>query len=77
MRRLLAEDGDGDPASLQRHHLAVALVLLGEQRRYRDAIERWQRVLELSPTSDYAKRARREIRTASDLQRVFGMRGAA
>jgi tetratricopeptide (TPR) repeat protein len=51
--------------------------ILAEQRRYRDAIDRWSRVIELDSTSDYAKRARREIRTASDLQRVFGMRGAA
>jgi tetratricopeptide (TPR) repeat protein len=52
-------------------------VILAEQRRYRDAIERWTRVIDLASTSDYAKRARREIRTANDLQRVFGMRGAA
>ena len=52
-------------------------VILAEQRRYRDAIDRWSRVIDLATTSDYAKRARREIRTASDLQKVFGMRGAA
>jgi tetratricopeptide (TPR) repeat protein len=52
-------------------------IILAEQRRYRDAIDRWQRIIDLSSTSDYARRARREIRTASDLQRVFGMRGAA
>jgi tetratricopeptide (TPR) repeat protein len=51
--------------------------ILAEQRRYRDAIERWTRVIDLNSTGDYAKRARREIRTATDLQRVFGMRGAA
>jgi tetratricopeptide (TPR) repeat protein len=51
--------------------------LLAEQRRYRDAIDRWSRVIDLASTSDYAKRARREIRTANDLQRVFGIRGAA
>jgi cellulose synthase operon protein C len=50
-------------------------MLLAEQRRYRDAIERWQRVLEIGPTTDYARRARREIRTATDLQRVFGAGG--
>jgi cytochrome c-type biogenesis protein CcmH/NrfG len=51
--------------------------ILGEQRRYRDAVQRWEKVIELAPTSDYARRARREIRTANDLQRVFGSRGAA
>jgi tetratricopeptide (TPR) repeat protein len=48
--------------------------LLAEQHRYRDAIERWQRVVELAPTSDYARRAKREIRTASDLQRILSPR---
>jgi cytochrome c-type biogenesis protein CcmH/NrfG len=46
-------------------------MLLAEQRWYRDAIARWQRVLESTPMSDYARRARREIRTANDLLRVF------
>jgi tetratricopeptide (TPR) repeat protein len=51
--------------------------ILAEQRRYRDAIERWERVVSLNPSSDYARRARREIRTATDLQRVFGARGGS
>ena len=51
--------------------------ILAEQRRYRDAIARWQRVIELAPSTDYARRARREIRTATDLQRVFGARVGA
>jgi tetratricopeptide (TPR) repeat protein len=50
-------------------------VLLAEQRRYGDAIERWQRVIELGPSTDYARRARRESRSASDLQRIFAARG--
>jgi len=53
------------------YHEGASLV---EQKRYREAIERWQKVIALSPASDYAKRARREMRTASDLQRIFGDR---
>jgi tetratricopeptide (TPR) repeat protein len=52
-------------------------VILAEQHRYRDAIERWNRVIVLGPTSEYARRARREIKTASDLQQILGPRGAA
>ena len=48
--------------------------LLAEQNRYREAIDRWQRVVELAPASSYAKRARREMRTASDLDRILGAR---
>ena len=51
--------------------------LLAEQHRYREAIDRWREVIELEPTSDYARRARREIRTAGDLQRIFGARVAS
>ncbi len=51
--------------------------MLAEQHRYRDAIERWQRVIELAPTTEYARRARREMRTASDLQRILSPRTAA
>lgn len=50
---------------------------LAEQHRYREATDRWRQVIELSPTSDYARRARREIRTAGDLQRIFGARAAS
>jgi len=51
--------------------------LLAEQHRYREAIERWRHVIELAPTSDFARRARREIRTAADLQRIFGVKAAS
>jgi tetratricopeptide (TPR) repeat protein len=51
--------------------------LLAEQHRFREAIDRWREVIELTPTSDYARRARREIRTAGDLQRIFGARIAS
>jgi tetratricopeptide (TPR) repeat protein len=49
-------------------------VLLAERRRYREAIERWERVLTLAPSGGYARRARREIRSARDLQRIFSDR---
>ena len=51
--------------------------LLAEQHRYREATDRWREVIELQPTSDYARRARREIRTAGDLQRIFGAKAAS
>jgi hypothetical protein len=37
---------------------------------------RWQRVLDLEPAGDYARRARREVRTATDLQHIFAAREA-
>jgi tetratricopeptide (TPR) repeat protein len=46
--------------------------ILFEQRRYRDAIDRWERVIDLGSSTEYARRARREIRTASDLLRILG-----
>jgi superkiller protein 3 len=51
--------------------------LLADQHRYRDAIDRWHRVIEHAPSGDFARRARREIRTAGDLQRIFGARVAS
>ena len=46
-------------------------VLAADQHRYREAIERWRRVVDLEPASEYARRARRDTRTAADLQRIF------
>jgi len=48
--------------------------LLVEQKRYREAIARWERVIEHAPASEYAKRAKRDMRTAADLARIFGDR---
>jgi tetratricopeptide (TPR) repeat protein len=50
--------------------------LLVEQKRYREAIARWERVIAHAPASDYAKRAKREMRTAADLARIFGDRAS-
>src|SRR4029079_16606676 len=33
---------------------------------------RWEKVIANAPTSEYAKRAKREMRTAADLARIFG-----
>lgn len=46
--------------------------VLAEQHRYRDAIERWKEVIAIAPAGEYARRARRQIRSAGDLQRIFG-----
>ena len=51
-------------------------VWLSEQRRFADAAQRWRRVIDLAPTSDFAKRARREIRTATDLERIFARKAS-
>ena len=48
--------------------------LLAEQHRFREAITRWKSVIDIDPGSTYAKKARREIRTATDLQRIFASR---
>jgi tetratricopeptide (TPR) repeat protein len=48
--------------------------ILVEQHRYRDAIMRWEKVVELGPTTEYARRARRDMRTAADLQRILSPR---
>jgi flavin-dependent dehydrogenase len=48
--------------------------LLAGQHRYREAIERWHRVIDLEPAGEYARRARRDARTAADLQYIFSAR---
>ena len=50
-------------------------VLLNEQKRFRDAILRWRRVIELEPAGEFARRARRDARTAADLQAIFANAG--
>ena len=54
-------------------------VLAAGEKRYRDAIAAWQHVIDLEPAGEFARRSRREMRTAQDLLRVFGVRaeGAA
>ena len=50
-------------------------VLLAEQRRYEEALDRWSEVIALEPAGDFARRARRDTRTALDLQRIFARAG--
>jgi tetratricopeptide (TPR) repeat protein len=50
-------------------------VLLNEQKRFRDAIERWRRVIDREPAGEFARRARRATRTATDLQSIFARAG--
>jgi len=52
-------------------------VLAAEQHRYRNAIDCWRRVIDFEPASEYARRARRDTRTAADLQRIFAAREPA
>jgi tetratricopeptide (TPR) repeat protein len=45
--------------------------LLAEQHRYREAITRWQQVVAIEPDGEWAQRARRDARTATDLENIF------
>ena len=47
-------------------------VLLSARKEYQEAIARWERVVDLEPAGEFARRARREARSASDLLKVFG-----
>ena len=40
-----------------------------------NTIARWERVIALDPAGEYARRARRDVRTASDLQGIFSAKG--
>ena len=48
--------------------------LLAAQHRFREAAERWRRVIALDPTSTFARRARRDLRSASELQHILTLR---
>jgi tetratricopeptide (TPR) repeat protein len=41
------------------------------RHRYRDASAAWKRVIDLEPAGEYARRARRELRSAKDLDHIF------
>jgi lipoprotein NlpI len=49
-------------------------VLLAEARYFDAALDRWSNVIALEPAGDFARRARRDTRTALDLQRIFSSR---
>lgn len=65
-RRVLAFDPDNAGATFYEG------VLFAEQKRYKEAIARWDRVVDLEPAGEFARRARREARSAGDLLKVFG-----
>lgn len=45
--------------------------ILAEQERYREAVERFQKVVDMAPGTEYARKARRDIKSATDLGRRF------
>ena len=49
-------------------------VLLAEGKQFDAALDRWSNVIALEPAGDFARRARRDTRTALDLQRIFSSR---
>jgi tetratricopeptide (TPR) repeat protein len=62
------------------HHAGALFhegLLLAEQRRYNDAVARWEKVIEVGGSTEYGRRARREIRTVTDLQRILSARSSA
>jgi cytochrome c-type biogenesis protein CcmH/NrfG len=52
-------------------------VLHAKRHRYRDAVALWERVVDLEPVSEFARRARRDAKTALDLTKIFGSQPAA
>jgi Flp pilus assembly protein TadD len=44
---------------------------LARRRHFAQAVAAWERVIALEPTSSVAQRARRHMRSATDLRRVF------
>src|SRR4029078_8361556 len=47
------------------------------RHRYRDAVACWERVVDLAPATEFGRRARREIRTATELGSIFAHKAAA
>ncbi len=52
-------------------------LLLAAEKRWREAIVCWERAIDAEPAGDYARQARREMRSAQDLLTVFGARAEA
>ena len=65
-KRVLAYDPDNVGAMFYEG------VLLADKKRYAEAVARWERVVDLEPAGEFARRARRESRSAGDLLKVFG-----
>ena len=45
-------------------------------RRYPEAVQEWERVMQLQPAGELAQQARRNARSARDLQHIFAQRKA-
>ncbi|MGE3527683.1 MAG: tetratricopeptide repeat protein, partial [Gemmatimonadales bacterium] len=58
------------PAGL--YYAGVALTRL---RRYQQAVQLWEKVVQVDPKSDFAHLARSEARSARDLQHILTARG--
>jgi len=52
-------------------------VLLARRRHFRDAIDCWKSVVAREPAGELARRARREMRSAEDLQQILTVRLSA
>jgi tetratricopeptide (TPR) repeat protein len=50
------------------YHLGIALA---RERRYREAVQHWERCITLEPSGPYAAKARGHSRTANDLVHIF------
>jgi cytochrome c-type biogenesis protein CcmH/NrfG len=50
------------------YHLGIALA---RERRYREAVQHWERCITLEPSGPYAAKARGHSRTAGDLVHIF------
>jgi cytochrome c-type biogenesis protein CcmH/NrfG len=50
------------------YHTGAALA---RQRRFDEAVEAWERVVQLDPAGSYAGQARSRARSARDLQHIF------
>ena len=45
--------------------------ILVNQERYNEAVERFQKVIDMAPASEYARKARRDVKSATDLGRRY------
>jgi hypothetical protein len=47
-----------------------------KQRRYAEAVAHWERVIAIDPSDPYAQKAKKNARTAADLQHIFQIEAA-
>jgi cytochrome c-type biogenesis protein CcmH/NrfG len=58
-----------EPENVPAHY--VLGVALAREKRYREAVKHWERVIALEPAGPYAAKARSHARTALDLVHIF------